>query len=238
MRIKPRFLIIPALAAGLQAATAGDITGTITLDGKAPEPQDNPFIKENADCSKLHPEPAKISFYTVNDKNGLKDVVVTIKGMSGKSTGASAAPYLLDQKACEYMPYIGAVQTGQKIHVKNSDPLMHNVHFVPTSTGNGSEKNQAQGAGQADLEYTFAAPEDFLRFKCDVHSWMIAYITVVDSPYYSVSDKDGKFKIVGLPPGKYTIEANHRKAGKVTKEIEVKDGNVSVDFTVALPKPK
>ena len=235
--MNPRFLIIPALAAGLQAATAGDITGTITLDGKAPEPQSNTLLTDNAECSKLHPEPPKISFYTVGAKNELKDVVVTIKGMSGKSTGATAEPYKMDQKACEYMPYVGAVQTGQKILVKNSDPLLHNVHTFPTSSGN-KEKNNAQAAGQADLEFSFASPEEFLRFKCEVHSWMIAYVTVVDNPYFSVSDKDGKFKISGLPPGKYTIEAYHRKAGRVTKEIEVKDGNTTVDFTIKLPPPK
>ncbi len=238
MTMKPRFLIIPALAVGLQAAMAGDITGTITLEGTAPAPQENTFLRDNADCSKLHPEPAKISFYTVGPKNELKDVVVTIKGVSGKSTGASAKPYVIDQKACEYTPYIGAVQTGQKILVKNSDPILHNVHILPTSSGNGSEKNSAQAAGQPDLEFSFAAPEEFLKFKCDVHPWMIAYVTVVDSPYFSVSDKDGKFKITGLPAGKYTIEANHRKAGKVTKEVEVKDGSTTVDFTLPVPKPK
>ena len=236
MTMKPSFLIIPALAVGLQAATAGDITGTITLEGTAPAPQENTFLKDNADCSKLHPDAAKISFYTVGAKNELKDVVVTIKGITGKSTGASAAPYVIDQKACEYMPYIGAVQTGQKIHVKNSDPLLHNVHTMPTSSGNGSEKNSAQAAGQPDLEFSFAAPEEFLKFKCDVHPWMLSYVTVVDSPYFSVSDKDGKYKITGLAPGKYTVVATHRKAGKVEKEIEVKDGSATADFTIALPK--
>lgn len=236
MRMNPRFFIIPALAAGLQAAVAGEITGTITLDGTAPPPQDNPYIKENADCSKLHPEPAKISFYTVGPKNELKDVVVTVKGVAVKSTGAAAKPYILDQKACEYLPYIGAVQTGQKIEVKNSDPIMHNVHTMPTTSENGSEKNSAQPAGSPDLDFTFAAPEEFLKFKCDIHPWMIAYITVVDSPCFSVTDKDGKFTITGVPPGKYTIEASHRKAGKVTKEVEVKDGSVNVDFSIPLPK--
>ena len=65
---------------------------------------------------------------------------------------------------------------------------------------------------------------------------MFAYVTVVDSPYFAVTGKDGTFKIANVPPGTYTLEAAHRKAGKVTKQVEVKDANVTVDFTLEVPK--
>ncbi len=84
--------------------------------------------------------------------------------------------------------------------------------------------------GGADLTYTFAKPEPFLKFQCDVHPWMFAWVTVVDSPYFCVSDKDGKFTIKNVPPGKYTIEAAHRKLGSQTQEVEVKDADVTVNF--------
>ena len=71
----------------------------------------------------------------------------------------------------------------------------------------------------------------FLRFKCDVHPWMFAWVSVFDSPYFSVSDKDGKFVIKNVPPGKYTVEASHRKLGAQTQDVEVKDSDVTVNFT-------
>ena len=237
MRINPRFLIVPALIAGLQAVSAGDITGTITLNGTPPDEKVVEAIGSNADCSKLHTEPVKTQFYMVGPKHELKDVVISIKNITGKSTGESAAPLVLDQKGCEYVPYVTAVQTKQKILVKNSDPVMHNVDVIPAVAGNASEaKNRAQIAGAPDLTFSFPTAENFLRFKCDVHPWMFAYVTVVDSPYFSVSAKDGTFKIANVPPGKYTIEASHRKAGKVTKEIEVKEGATTLDFTMEVPK--
>jgi hypothetical protein len=242
MRTNLRLLIVPALLAAVQAASAGDITGTITLNGTPPDEQINNAIAGDVNCGKLHPEVVKTQFFVVGPNKELKDVVVSITGISGKSTGASADPIVLDQKGCEYSPYIFAVQTGQKIIVRNSDPapILHNVHATPIAAGN-QEINLPQAAGAADLTMSFPSAENFLKIKCDVHQWMFAYVTVVDHPYFAVSGADGKFKIANVPPGKYTIQAMHRKinGGKpVSKDIEVTDGTASLDFTLDAPGAK
>jgi hypothetical protein len=66
---------------------------------------------------------------------------------------------------------------------------------------------------------TFTAPEVMIPFKCDVHSWMHAYIGVVDHPYFAVSGGGGKFELRTIPPGTYTIEAVHEKLGRQTQSI-------------------
>src|SRR5260370_20327591 len=114
MKINARFLILPALVAGLQTASAADITGTITLTGTPRPEKENTFITSDATCGKLHKEPVMPQFYVVGPKAELKDVVVYLKNVTGASTGASAEPLVIDQKGCEYVPYISAVQTGQK----------------------------------------------------------------------------------------------------------------------------
>src|SRR5579872_1100111 len=206
MKMNPRFLAIPAIIAGLQAASAADITGTITLNGTPPPERVNELIKGDPICGKFHTEPVKTQFYVVGPKGELKDVVIMLKGANLKSTGELAPPVLLDQKDCLYNPTILAIQTNQKLVAKNSDPVMHNVHPTPTVAGN-EEKNKAQMPGGPEVSFTFAQPENFLRFMCNVHPWMFAWVTVVDNPYFAVSDKDGNFKITNVPPGKYTIEA-------------------------------
>ena len=171
-------------------------------------------------------------FYVVGPKGELADVVVSVQGISGKSTGASAAAVMLDQKGCEYIPQIFAIQTDQKVTVKNSDPLLHNVHTLPTVAGN-KEDNKAQMPNGPDLSFSFSKPEEFLKFKCDVHPWMFAWASVFDHPYFAVSAKDGTFKIANVPAGKYTLKASHRKAGSATQEVEVKEGQpAKVDFTL------
>ncbi len=220
------------LLTGLQLSFAGDITGTVTLKGTPPKEKEITPLKEDPNCGKLHSEMPTTHFYVVGNKGELADVVVSVQGISGKSTGASAPAVTLDQHGCEYVPQIMAVQTGQGIMVKNSDPVLHNVHDQPTVSGN-AEQNMAQMPGGADLRFTFSKPEEFLKFKCDVHPWMFAWVSVFDHPYFAVSGKDGTFKITNVPPGKYTLKAIHRKAGSTTQEVEVKEGApANIDFVL------
>ena len=232
MKIFPRFLLLAALAF-LPVAHAADITGVITLKGTPPAERDlgDDMTAANPDCAAMYPadKMPTTHFYVVGPKGEFADVVVSLKNVTGKSTGANAPPAVLDQKGCVYTPGIFAVQTGQKIVVKNSDTCIHNVHNI--STAGNEEHNDPQMAGGADLTYTFDKPEAFMKFQCDVHPWMKSWVTIVDSPYFAVSDKDGKFTIKNVPPGKYTIEANHRKLGAQTQEVEVKDTNAAANFT-------
>jgi plastocyanin len=220
-------------AAALQFATAGNITGKITLGGTPPPEKEITPLKEDATCGKLITGTPMTRFFVAGPSKELADVVVVVKGLEGKSTGAAAAPAVLDQKGCEYIPSILAVQTGQKITVRNSDPVMHNVHSVPTVPGN-NEENKGQMAGSADLNFSFPKAENFLKFKCDVHPWMFAWVTVVDHPFYAVSGKDGSFTIKDVPPGKYKVVALHRKGAPtgVEKEIEVTADGAKADFTI------
>jgi len=223
-------LLLTAMLAVAPAVRAADIIGTITLKGTPPAEIPITPLMDNPDCAAMHKTMPTTHFYVVGPKGELADVVVSLKGVTGKSTGASAPPVVLDQKGCLYTPQILAIQTGQKLVVKNSDNCIHNVHCTPTVAGN-EEHNDAQMPGAADLTYTFPKPEMFLRFKCDVHPWMFAWVSVFDSPYFCVSGPDGKFVIKNVPPGKYTVEADHRKLGSQTQDVEVKDSDVTVNFT-------
>ena len=225
---KSLLLVVIGLFAAAQIH-AGDITGTITFKGTAPAEKEITPIKDDPNCAALYPNGLpKTKFFVVGANGELADVIVSLKGISGKSTGASAAPAMLDQKGALYVPQILAIQTGQKIIVKNSDAFVHNVHTTPTAN---PESNQVQMGNGPDLTYTFDKPEAFLKFKCDVHPWMFAWVSVFDHPYFAVSGADGKFVIKNVPAGKYTLEAAHRKLGTQTAEIEVKADGATQSFS-------
>jgi hypothetical protein len=233
MKMKTQIVTAVAVLIATQMASAGDITGKITLKG-TPKPEAE--IALDPSCSKLHTEKLKTRFYVADSSGGLADVFVYIKdGLSGKTFEVPAQPGVLDQVGCEYTPYISGLQTKQKLIVKNSDPVIHNVHVQPTAPAN-KESNRAQMAGSKPLEYAFDSAEVFVKFKCDVHPWMFSYVGVVDHPFYAMSGKDGTFTIKNVPAGKYTVEAVHRKThpnGKgVSQEITVGADGAKADLVV------
>ena len=138
---------------------------------------------------------------------------------------------IIDQVKCLYEPYVSGVMVNQKFKIRNSDKLMHNIHATPKIN---KEFNNAQVTQGQVNEKVFTEAEVLVRMKCDVHGWMFAYLGVVENPYYAVTDKDGNFKIANLPPGKYTIEVFHNKAGSTTQEVTI-DGNKKADFTLSVP---
>jgi plastocyanin len=223
------------LVVGMGSAQAADILGKVSLKGTPPAEKDLPL---DPACGKLWPnQKPKTRFYAVGADNGLADVFVYLK--QAPAQAPSTKPALLDQKGCEYSPYILGLQVGQKLLVRNSDPVLHNVHATPKVN---KEFNLAQMAGGKDIERSFDQSEVMVRFKCDVHPWMFAYVGVVPHPYFAVTDKDGNFKIEGVPAGKYSLVSFHRKThvtdDKATvQEIEVKDAAVTANFTVEVPVP-
>jgi plastocyanin len=236
MKAIPLLVLAGGFAAFLQVSSAADITGAVTFVGTPPPERPITPLKEDPTCGKFYTGMPTTHFFVVGPNKELADVVVMLKGISGKSTGASAPAVVIDQKGCLYEPQIAAIQTGQKVLIRNSDPVLHNVHTLPAVSGN-KEDNQAQMQGAPDITMSFPAAENFLKFKCDVHPWMFAWVTVVDHPYFAVTGKDGTFKISNVPPGKYTISALHRKAAPngVDKDVEVKDGEAAkVDFALDL----
>ena len=53
---------------------------------------------------------------------------------------------------------------------------------------------------------------------------MLAYVVVVDTPYFAVTDAAGAFVVRGVPPGKYKLSVWHEKSDGLEREVEVTDG--------------
>ncbi|MBI3880116.1 MAG: carboxypeptidase regulatory-like domain-containing protein [Verrucomicrobia bacterium] len=227
--------------AGLAATQPGSpaspqIFGRVILRGTPPPEKPLPL---DSNCGKLNANAALTTrFYVTSADAGLADVFIHItSGIEGRSYANVPVPApLIDQRGCQFYPQVIGVVAGTPLIVRNSDPLLHNVHFTPTVEGNG-ELNQAHLPRGPDKQFVWNQPEVFLRLKCDVHPWMFAYIGVESHPFFAVSDANGEFRIATLPPpGRYVIEAYHRKAGKVTQPIEVRAGEpLRVDFELRVP---
>ena len=203
-----------AKATPIDPATVATVTGTIKLDGAAPKARKIDMSQDPACTGGMG-----MTETVIADGGNLSNVFVYVKdGLGDRTFTAPTAKVTIDQHGCHYVPHVLGVMTGQTVEILNSDPTTHNIHPSPK---NNKEWNESQAPKAAPLEKTFAREEVLLPVKCNQHPWMKMYIGVVKSPFFSVSGKDGKFTITGLPPGKYTIAAVHETLGEQTMQVEV-----------------
>ena len=202
-------------ATRVDAATAGDVKGTVSLDGTAPT---NEGIKMNADpvCVKANTTPQFQETYEVSDGK-LANVFVYVKdGLGNYIYDPPTEPARIDQHNCRYHPHVFGMRVNQPLEIVNSDPTLHNIHALPKTN---AEFNNGQPIQGMKMTHTFSTKEVMVPFKCDVHGWMNAYVGVLDHPYFAVTGKDGKFDLKTVPPGTYTIEAWHEKLGTMTQSV-------------------
>jgi plastocyanin len=207
----------PAGGQRIDAATAGTITGTVTIEGAAVK---NEAIRMNADPVCVREAPGAQSqetFVVGSDGKTLGNVFVYVKdGLGNYVYDPPSGPVALDQRGCRYRPHVFAVRVNQPVEIINSDPTLHNIHATPKSN---QEFNTGQPIQGMKMEHVFTEPEVMVPFKCDVHSWMNAYVAVMEHPFYAVTTEDGKFELKGLPPGTYTVEAWHERLGTSTQSV-------------------
>jgi hypothetical protein len=134
---------------------------------------------------------------------------------------------VIDQHKCQYHPHVQAAAAGSALQILNSDPLLHNIHGY---LGQITTFNVAMPIKDQKVNKKLDKP-GLVRVKCDVHSWMGAFIVVVDGPA-AVSGANGAFEIKDVPAGTYTVTAWHEKLGEKTAQVTVPaSGTAAVDFS-------
>ena len=113
----------------------------------------------------------------------------------------------------------------------NKDPLKHHVYSFSK-------------AKKFEIKlYSGKPPEPIVFNKigsvtlgCNIHDHMLAYAYIVDTPYYSLSNKKGYVQLSGLPDGKYQLNIWHplQKNPVVNTIIEVKGTHQSLSYQVSV----
>ncbi len=202
-----------APATPIDKSTVGSISGTVKYAGTAAKPakidmSQDPACKGNNSAETL-----------VVNNGDVENAFVYVKdGLGNRTFDTPKDPVTIDQKGCRYHPHVLGVMTGQMVKVLNSDDTTHNIHPTPKDN---REWNESQPPKAPPIEKTFAREEIMLPVKCNQHPWMKMYINVVKSPFFAVTDKDGKYELKGLPPGDYTIAVVQEKLGEKTQKVTV-----------------
>jgi hypothetical protein len=217
----------------VSAAAEGKISGTVKLDGTAPHQKAIDMSKEPT-CQKIHEgHPVTTETVLTGPGGGLQNVVVYISEglpVAASSQVPSETP-AFDQKGCQYIPHVLALDVNQHFKVTNSDQTSHNIHPMPKPGGGNQEWNKSQPQGAPPFDVFWKAEEVAVHVKCNIHPWMSGYMAVVKGPY-GVTDNNGSFTINNVPPGDYTLTAWQESYGTQTQKVSVGAGKpATADFT-------
>ncbi len=236
MKTAASFLIAvmaSALSLSLHAATytveevkdGGTITGKVSFSGDDPPPKTYTITKDPETCGTGD---RLIDFVKVNN-GALNDVVVYLeKVKSGKPFPESEANGDIDQKGCEFHPFLQVMHNDHEISVLNSDPVSHNIHTYELI---GRAKKTVFNVSQPDKGSLIKKNVKLkrgtvMKVECDQHDFMHSFVFVAKNPYYAVVKEDGTFSIEGVPPGNYKLVAWHGFLGDEKTKVKVETGKI------------
>ena len=233
--LKNVFILTVLCGLFISSALGGTLSGWVNFDGKPPKKRS---IKMDADpvCGSAHKEPVYNQSFIINEAGYLQNVLVYLKDVKydGNTPDTQA---VLDQNGCMYSPHVQGMMVGQDLLIKNSDATLHNIHGLPKLN---PEFNFAMPKVVKEKAIKMAKAENFIKIKCDVHSWMKAYISVFDHPYFAVTDDSGHYQIDNIPPGDYEVIAWQEKFKDKTlnASVTVSDSASAQNFTFVKPSKK
>jgi len=136
----------------------------------------------------------------------LEDVVVWFEPLWA-NPGVAPGRAELSTWRKSFVPRVLPVTAGSTVRFPNRDPILHNAFSV--SRGNAFDLGLVeQGPGD---EVVFDRP-GVARVFCNVHHDMVAYVLVLDTPYFTRPDARGRFTLEGVPPGPGALHAWHERA--------------------------
>ncbi len=125
-------------------------------------------------------------------------------------------PVVMDQIKMRFVPHVLPILRGTRVAFPNSDEIRHNV-FSPSEAKRFNLGIYRQGA----VKYVVFDRPGEVALLCNVHTEMSAYIIVTPTPFFAVTDDEGRFKIEDIPSGRYLLRTWHEKLAPVSLEIDI-----------------
>jgi plastocyanin len=128
----------------------------------------------------------------------------------------------------QFAPRVRVVTTGSTVEYANQDPFSHNIF----STAAGAAFDLGTYGGGVAKSTPFRKAGAFPVY-CNIHAQMTAHVVVVSTPYFTQAGADARWKISGVPAGKYVLHVWHERAPEVTQDVDIPTAGIAnVDVTL------
>jgi len=170
--------------------------------------------------------PVTVSITTKSGASPENTIVVfdPLNGMPAPSRDTAS----IDQIDKRFVPRITVLRTGTAVAFPNSDHIRHQVYsFSPAKVF-----TLKLYAGSPSTPVTFDKP-GLVVLGCNIHDRMVAFVGVVDTPYFAKADITGS-AILDLPAGRYRLRVWHPglTAAVPAQELSVDKAPLSVPLQV------
>lgn len=150
------------------------------------------------------------------DGEPLTNVVVSLEPAEKIVLPVPDKTAVMDQVALTFVPHVLPVLIGTKVVFPNSDKIRHSV-FSNSQTKKFDFGTYAPGTEK----FIICDQPGVISLLCYIHHDMSAHIVVLNTPYFTVSDQTGDYKIQNIPAGNYTLVFWH-------EEVQIKSEKISI----------
>jgi plastocyanin len=132
------------------------------------------------------------------------DAIVYALPANGRLPATKPAGAVIDQIKRRFVPMVSVVQTGASVTFPNKDNIEHDVYsFSPAKR---FELNLYHGIPANPV--VFDKP-GLVVMGCNIHDTMVAYLLIVETPWFAKTDASGAATIENVPAGAYKVTAWH-----------------------------
>jgi plastocyanin len=155
----------------------------------------------------------------------LANVVVYLEDDGGALARVARDPgtHVMRQESSSFVPHVLPVAVGATVEFPNTDPVFHNVFSLSKAAAFDLGRYPRGDSRSVRLEQP-----GIVKVFCHIHSDMTGVLMVLPHSFFAVPDSDGRYRIDGIPPGRYTLVGWHERARRAAQSIVVEPGRSTI----------
>ncbi|MBI5259349.1 MAG: methylamine utilization protein [Burkholderiales bacterium] len=134
----------------------------------------------------------------------LPGAVVFAESPAARAATKPAAGVEIAQQSRQFIPQVSVVPVGTAVSFPNRDTVRHHVYSF-------------SAAKAFEIKLYVGTPANPVLFDkpgiavlgCNIHDHMVAWVVVVETPYFGRTGTDGRLTLAHLPAGAYNLRAWH-----------------------------
>ena len=207
MRLCSGLLVLALLLVGRSSPVEA-----AAIEGRVALPSDNaaPMVR---------PRYPVAATYTVGEPDP-PTAIVYLEGDFGPAHRSAAPAADVTQRGYQFAPGLVAVRRGSVVRFPNLDEEYHSV-FSYSKTRRFDLGRYQRDETPPTLKFEQAG---VVRLFCEIHEHMRGTILVLDTPYFTRTDTEGRYRLDGLPPGRFTVKAWLDEDTVRVQTVELRDG--------------